>query len=42
MIYLAIELSSLSSYVLSGYTKEAPDSSEAALKYVIFGALSSG
>src|SRR5512143_1324198 len=40
MIYLAIELSSLSSYLLSGYTREAPDSSEASLKYVIFGALS--
>jgi NADH-quinone oxidoreductase subunit N len=42
MMYLALELSSLSSYVLSGYTREAPDSSEAALKYVIYGALSSG
>lgn len=42
MIYLAIELSSLSSYTLSGYTREASDSSEASLKYVIFGALSSG
>ena len=42
MMYLALELSSLSSYVLSGYTKEAPDSSEASLKYVIYGALSSG
>ncbi len=42
MMYLAIELSSLSSYILSGYTREAPDSSEASLKYVIYGALSSG
>ncbi len=42
MMYLALELSSLSSYILSGYTREAPDSSEASLKYVIFGALSSG
>jgi NADH-quinone oxidoreductase subunit N len=42
MMYLAIELSSLSSYLLSGYTKEAPDSSEAALKYVIYGSVSSG
>jgi len=42
MMYLAIELSSITSYILSGYTREAPDSSEAALKYVIFGALSSG
>ncbi len=42
MMYLALELSSLSSYILSGYTREAPDSSEASLKYVIYGALSSG
>jgi NADH-quinone oxidoreductase subunit N len=42
MVYLAIELSSLTSYVLSGYTREASDSSEASLKYVIYGALSSG
>jgi len=42
MMYLSLELSSLSSYILSGYTKEAPDSSEASLKYVIYGALSSG
>jgi NADH-quinone oxidoreductase subunit N len=42
MMYLSLELSSLSSYILSGYTREAPDSSEASLKYVIYGALSSG
>jgi NADH-quinone oxidoreductase subunit N len=42
MMYLAIELSSISSYALSGYTREAEDSAEASLKYVIFGALSSG
>jgi NADH-quinone oxidoreductase subunit N len=42
MMYLAIELSSITSYILTGYTREAPDSSEASLKYVIFGALSSG
>lgn len=42
MMYLAIELSSITSYILSGYTKEAPDSSEASLKYVIYGAVSSG
>ena len=35
MMYLAIELSSISSYTLSGYTRETPDSSEASLKYVI-------
>ncbi len=30
------------SYILAGYTREAPDSSEASLKYVIYGAFSSG
>lgn len=42
MIYLALELMSISSYVLAGYTKEIKRSSEASLKYVIFGAISSG
>lgn len=42
MMYLALELSSISSYILTGYTREAPDSSEASLKYVIYGSLSSG
>lgn len=42
MMYLAIELSSLSSYLLTGYTREQQDSSEASLKYVIFGATASG
>ena len=42
MMYISLELSSLSSYILAGYTREAPDSSEASLKYVIYGAFSSG
>jgi NADH-quinone oxidoreductase subunit N len=42
MMILALELTSLTSYVLAGYTKEATDSSEASLKYIIYGALSSG
>jgi len=42
MIYLAIETMSISSYVLAGYTKEVKRASEASLKYVIFGAVSSG
>lgn len=42
MMYLALELSSISSYILAGYTREAADSSEASLKYVIYGAFSSG
>ncbi|HQJ74581.1 MAG TPA: NADH-quinone oxidoreductase subunit N [Bacteroidota bacterium] len=41
MIYLAIETMSISSYILTGYTKEVQRSSEASLKYVIFGAVSS-
>lgn len=42
LIYLAIETMSISSYILSGYTKEIRRASEASLKYVIFGAISSG
>jgi NADH-quinone oxidoreductase subunit N len=42
MMVLALELTSLSSYILAGYTKEASDSSEASLKYILYGALSSG
>jgi NADH-quinone oxidoreductase subunit N len=42
MIVLSVELTGLSSYVLAGYVREAPDSSEAALKYIIYGALSTG
>ena len=41
MIYLAIEIMSICSYILAGYTKEIKRSSEASLKYVIFGAVSS-
>jgi NADH-quinone oxidoreductase subunit N len=40
MMVLAMELTGLSSYVLAGYTKEASDSSEASLKYIIYGAVS--
>lgn len=42
MVYLAIEILSISSYILTGYTKEIRRASEASLKYVIFGAVSSG
>lgn len=42
MVYLAIETMSISSYILAGYTKEIHRASEASLKYVIFGAVSSG
>ncbi|TCD47289.1 NADH-quinone oxidoreductase subunit N [Chlorobium sp. N1] len=42
MIFLSMELVGLSAYVLSGYFKRDPRSSEAALKYLIYGAVSSG
>ncbi len=42
MIYLSLELVSITSYVLAGFLKGARRSSEAALKYVIYGAVSSG
>jgi NADH-quinone oxidoreductase subunit N len=42
LIYLSMELMSLSSYVLSGFTKLRERNSEAALKYLIYGAVSSG
>jgi NADH-quinone oxidoreductase subunit N len=42
LIYLSLELLSLSSYVLAGFTKLRDRSSEAALKYLLYGAISSG
>lgn len=42
MIYLSLELVSITSYVLAGFLKEVRRSSEAALKYVIYGAVASG
>ena len=42
MFYLAIETVSLSSYVLAGYLKRDRMSSEAALKYLLYGAVASG
>ena len=42
MIYLAFETMSICSYILAGYTKEVKRASEASLKYVIYGSLSSG
>ncbi|MCX6170819.1 MAG: NADH-quinone oxidoreductase subunit N [Ignavibacteriales bacterium] len=42
LIYLSMELMSLSSYVLSGFTKLRERNSEAALKYLLYGATSSG
>ncbi|MFQ6613932.1 MAG: NADH-quinone oxidoreductase subunit N, partial [Fidelibacterota bacterium] len=42
MVYLSIEVVSLSSFILSGYLKNSKRSNESALKYVIYGAFSSG
>ena len=42
MVYLAIEMVSLVSYVLTGFRRADRRASEAALKYVIFGGVASG
>lgn len=42
MMYLSLELVSISSYILAGYIKQTKRSTEAALKYVIYGGVSSG
>jgi len=41
-IWISLELMALSSYILAGYFKQETRSNEAALKYFILGALSSG
>lgn len=42
LLYLSIEMLSLSSYVLAGFMKKTERSSEAALKYIIYGGVASG
>ncbi len=42
LLYLAIELVSLSSYVLAGFAKNTMRNAEASLKYIIYGGVSSG
>jgi NADH-quinone oxidoreductase subunit N len=42
MIYMAIELVSMVSFVVAGYSKGDRKASEAALKYVIYGGVASG
>ncbi len=42
MVFLAIEMASLPSYVLAGFRKDRSRAGEAALKYVVFGAAASG
>jgi len=41
-IYIGLELMSLSSYILAGYYKNETKSTEAAMKYFVLGAVSSG
>ena len=42
MVFLAVEMASVPSYVLAGFERERRDSSEAALKYAVFGAGTAG
>ncbi|HSQ15477.1 MAG TPA: NADH-quinone oxidoreductase subunit N [Candidatus Binatia bacterium] len=42
MLYLALELVSIPSYLLAGYLKGQEHSTEAAMKYVVYGATASG
>jgi NADH-quinone oxidoreductase subunit N len=42
LLYLALEMLSITSYALAGFLKKDRRSSEAALKYLVYGALSSG
>jgi NADH-quinone oxidoreductase subunit N len=42
MVFIALELVSVPCYVLAGYIRKSQRSSEASLKYVIYGAASSG
>jgi len=42
MLYLALELVSIPSYLLAGYIKGRESSTEAAMKYVVYGATASG
>lgn len=39
VIFLAIELASISLYILAGFDKSRPESAEAALKYFLFGGM---
>ncbi len=41
LIFLAIELVSFSTYILTGYLRDEPASSEAAIKYFLYGAVAS-
>ena len=40
MIFISLELTSLSLYILTAFNKRSPKSAEAALKYFLFGGMS--
>ena len=42
MVYVALELASISSYVLAGFATDSDRSSEAGMKYFIYGAFATG
>ncbi len=42
MMYLSLELVSIAGYILAGFSRETSGGAEASLKYILFGALSSG
>ncbi len=42
MVYIAVEMASLPSYALAGFLKDRRQSSEASLKYVVYGGAASG
>ncbi len=42
MMYIALELVSITSYIMAGFMKESARSTEASMKYVLYGAFSSG
>ncbi|HOE12353.1 MAG TPA: NADH-quinone oxidoreductase subunit N [bacterium] len=42
MLYLSIELMSIGSYLLAGFARSGGKTDEAAIKYVLFGAMSTG
>src|SRR5579883_115109 len=42
MMYISLELVSIAGYILAGFSRDTEHGAEAALKYIMFGALSSG
>ncbi|HET6401652.1 MAG TPA: NADH-quinone oxidoreductase subunit N [Candidatus Kapabacteria bacterium] len=42
MMYISLELVSIAGYILAGFSRETEHGAEASLKYILFGALSSG